>query len=132
MWRKNVMSTTQSPTKKPGLFARVFRKAPKQNQEQEPTPDPYVTAADVLEMLKAWQQAQTPPRPLPRGPDPFVIGFTLGMVAGGVAAGLWTPRSGKHVREHLFDQGMLIKDRTENIALQAKTTAQEVLRQNAS
>jgi gas vesicle protein len=91
-----------------------------------------MTAADVLALLKAWQQTQKPPRPLPRGPDPFVIGFTLGMIAGGVAAGLWTPRSGKHLREQIHDQGLRFKDTTENIALQAKTTAQEVLHRHST
>jgi hypothetical protein len=103
----------------------MFKKVPKVEPVQEP--EPFITASQVYDIVRA---AQLHAAPQPRqGIDPFVLGFTLGMVAGGVAAGYFTPGSDQ-LRQHVGAQSRLLKDQAENIALQAKTTAQEVLKRN--
>jgi hypothetical protein len=97
----------------------------KKSTNEYKVPEPYITASQVVDILKEWQQEQAPP---PRkGTDPFAIGFFVGILAGGIAAGVLTPVNGKHIRAQLQQQGHSATDKAQNVTLQVKTTAQEVM-----
>jgi gas vesicle protein len=58
---------------------------------------------------------------LPEGNKSFVAGLLAGMLAGGIVAALWSPRSGPQTRA-------LVKEQAEDIALKAQATVREVVR----
>lgn len=62
------------------------------------------------------------------GNGPFVAGLLAGVLLGGIAAGLWAPQSGPQLRQAVRNQTQSFKDQAENVALKAKTTADEVLK----
>lgn len=119
----NEQPISEEAQAKPRKRFQLFKKKKAVPQE----PEPFLTASQVAQMISI---AQSQTAKTQRGIDPFVIGFTLGMTAGGVVAGMLTPQSSKKARQHLHEQGLAVKSQAENIALQAKTTAQQVLKQD--
>lgn len=57
----------------------------------------------------------------------FFRGFVIGLLFGGVLAGLMAPRSGAQTREIVREQGLELKDRAEDLVLRAQTIANETL-----
>ncbi len=121
---KDKKAKTEKKKKSLNPFARFGRK--KKSANEYKAPEPYITASQVLEILREWQQEQAPP-PRKRT-DPFAIGFFMGILAGGIAAGILTPVSGKNARAQLQQQGQSATDKAQNVTLQVKTTAQEVMK----
>lgn len=113
--------STPKPRKK--IRLNPFKK--KQREAKPSEPEPFITASQVQDMIHL-ARLNAPPYPR-QGIDPFVIGFTLGMIAGGVAAGLLTPGK-QQLHQQVNDQSRALREQAENIALQAKTTAQQVLK----
>lgn len=54
----------------------------------------------------------------------------MGVVVGGVAAGLLAPRSGVEMREVVRERGLALKEQAEDVAVQAQTTLLEILNRN--
>lgn len=52
---------------------------------------------------------------------PFVVGLFMGVVAGGIAVGFKTPRSGPQIRQIVRDQAQSLRDQADNVILQAKS-----------
>lgn len=63
-------------------------------------------------------------------PTPFIVGVLMGVVVGGVAAGLLAPRSGVEMREVVRERGLALKEQAEDVAVQAQTTLLEILNRN--